>query len=122
MTARLLPLPVKTLQQGWSAARVHSHLHAHFATALFHLTWAAVAVAAADYVCCARLTRPYAVVCVSSMIASVFAAPLAAGLMSLDQQGGLAGWQVGGRRRMLSHDGYILVVCEAPCAVLVHVC
>ncbi|WIA11101.1 hypothetical protein OEZ85_011245 [Tetradesmus obliquus] len=40
-----------------------------------------------------RLTRPYAVVCVSSVIAAVFAAPLAAGLMSLDQRGGLAGWQ-----------------------------
>lgn len=40
-----------------------------------------------------RRAIPFTVVIVSTMVSGVFAAPLAAGLMSLDGTGGLSGWQ-----------------------------
>lgn len=42
---------------------------------------------------CYRLTIPYAVIGLAAVFSAVFAAPLAAGLMSLRGLGGLAGWQ-----------------------------
>eukprot|EP00775_Hariotina_reticulata_P006565 gene6565-6793_t len=44
-----------------------------------------------------RIAKPYAVVSISWQLSSVFAAPLAAGIMKLGNVSGLGGWQVHGQ-------------------------
>lgn len=48
--------------------------------------------AAATAPCCCRLAMPFTVVVLSQIVSGLVAAPLAAGLMSLDGTAGLHGW------------------------------